>query len=182
MVLNTIITTLYYVLPGLIANMVPIFVRNRFKFLAIPVDFNKKLFGKKIFGTHKTYRGFIFGILAAILVSLIQMILYDRRLFLSLSYIDYGTTSFIYIGAVLGFGALFGDLIRSFFKRRANLKEGAKWFPWDQIDYVLGIAVFSFFIKPMSWQMIIILLLTGPILSILATRTGYLLKIRKEKW
>ncbi len=177
-----IIQTLYYALPGMVANMMPILVRKRFGFLAVPVDFNKKLAGKKIFGTHKTYRGFVFGILGAVLIAYAQHTLYMHGILANISYIDYARTSFLLVGAALGFGALFGDLARSFFKRRAGMAEGARWFPWDQIDYPLGIVLFSLLVKPMTWEMMLILVVSGAILSMLATRTAYLLKIRDEKW
>ncbi len=177
-----IIQTLYYALPGLVANMMPVLVRKRFGFFAVPVDHGRMLFGKKIFGTHKTYRGFIFGLLGAIIVAFIQTLLYKNGILVKISYIDYSWTSFILIGAALGFGALFGDLARSFFKRRAGIKEGDRWFPLDQIDYTLGISLFSLLVKPLTLLMFTVLVISGAILSILATRSAYLLKIRDEKW
>jgi len=122
------------------------------------------------------------AILAAILVSLIQMLLYEAGLLRGISYIDYSEYSYISVGVILGFGALFGDLAKSFVKRRLNRKDGARFVPWDQLDYVLGIVVFSILIRPMSLFMVVILLVLGPFLSMLATRLGYALKLREEKW
>jgi CDP-2,3-bis-(O-geranylgeranyl)-sn-glycerol synthase len=180
--ISLILTTLYFALPGMVANMTPILVRKWMKSLAVPIDLGKKLGGKPIFGNHKTYRGFIFGILAAILIAYLQVELYRRGLLHSIAYIDYGRTCFICLGVALGFGALFGDLVKSFFKRRLNVQPGKHWFPWDQIDYALGIIAFSWFIKPMTLWMMIVMLIAGPVLSILASRIGYLLKVREQKW
>ncbi len=180
--INTILTTLYYVLPGLVANMMPILVRKCFSFLAVPVDFNRRFRGRPIFGSHKTYRGFIFGIIGAIAISFIQMVLFNNGLYLSITYIDYSRISFLLVGFAFGFGALFGDLVKSFFKRRVGMKEGSRFIPWDQLDFVVGIIAFSFLIKPLTWQMALVLLILGPILHVMATKIGYFLKLRKEKW
>jgi CDP-2,3-bis-(O-geranylgeranyl)-sn-glycerol synthase len=177
-----IFETLYFALPGLVANMAPILVKNHFKPLAFPIDRGLRLKGKPILGTHKTFRGFVFGILAAILVALCQRMLYVNGLLRSWSYVDYGETSFIYIGVALGLGALVGDSVKSFFKRRFGVKEGDRFFPWDQIDYTLGISAFAFLIKPLTLLMLFELLVAGLLLHIITTRIGYFTGLRKEKW
>jgi acid phosphatase family membrane protein YuiD len=177
-----IFMSLYFVLPGLISNMMPIFVKNKFKKLAIPIDFNKKFRTRRIFGDHKTLRGFIFGILAGIIIGLIQYLISDFEIIKSISYIDYTLFNSLLIGFLFGFAALFGDAIESFFKRQFNINPGKPFIPFDQVDFVLGIILFSYLIKPMTLEMIIILLLIVPFMSILTTKIGYLLKLRKEKW
>lgn len=179
--LQFILTCLYLIIPAAVANMMPVFVRH-INFLNIPVDFNKKWKGKSIFGSHKTYRGFFFGILGAIMVSYIQMKLYQYPFFQQISFFIYSETSFVLIGFLLGFGVLFGDLVKSFFKRRLGIKPGARFFPWDQIDLVLGALVFISFIKVPSWQMILFFLLVGPLFHISFNHVGYWLGIRETKW
>lgn len=176
-----ILLCLYLMLPAAVANMTPVFVK-KINFLNTPVDFNKKWNGKPIFGSHKTYRGFFFGILAAILVAFIQKILYQYPFFQQISFFNFETTSFILIGFALGFGALFGDLVKSFFKRRMNIKPGDSFFPWDQLDLVIGAIVFISFIKIPSWQMILFGLIVGPTLHIFFNHAGYWLGIRENKW
>ena len=175
-----IIQTLYFVLPGFIANMMPVVVRGKFNFLDVPVDLYRKLGGKRIFGNHKTIRGFIFGVGGAILVAYIQMLL--ARAGLVPSIVDFSEVNFVIVGSALGFGALFGDLFRSFFKRRANVRPGDKWVPWDQIDYILGMILFSYIIITPSFDMILTLIIIGPLLHVTTTRIAYALNIRKEKW
>lgn len=168
-------------LPAMIANMMPVFTRN-VSFLNIPVDFNKTWHAKPIFGSHKTYRGFFFGILGAILVAYAQSKLYIYPAFQKISFFNYSTTSFLLIGFLIGFGVLFGDLVKSFFKRRVNVKPGDKFFPWDQLDLVIGALVFISIIKIPSWQMIVFYLIVGPVLHIFFNHLGYWLGIQKVKW
>jgi len=42
------------------------------------------------------------------------------------------------------FGALMGDIIESFFKRRVGRTRGQDWIPFDQLDFILGVLFFSF--------------------------------------
>jgi len=177
-----VITTLYYVFPGLVANMMPILVRKCFKSLDVPVDHGIKLGGKPLFGSHKTYRGFIFGVLGAIIIAYLQKLLYVNDIWTSIAYIDYSVVNPIILGAALGFGALFGDLIKSLVKRRVNVKPGKPFIPWDQLDYIFGIIIFCAIIEPMTIGMIITILILGPLLHIIVSRIGYYLKIRKQKW
>ncbi len=181
-IIMMILTTLYYALPGLVANMVPIFVKNRFKKLDIPVDLGRKINNKRLLGDNKTIRGFVCGIISGAIVGLLQFLVSDIGFFSMISYIEYDFFTAITVGSIFGLGALVGDSLESFVKRQLKIKPGKPFIPFDQMDYVIGIAFFSLLFKPLTTEMLIILLLIGPILSFLTTRLGYLLKIRKEKW
>ncbi len=175
---------LYFMLPAYFANMVPVFAEKfgLFKFLARPIDGNRTLFGKPIFGVNKTWRGFIVGILVAMATAWLQSLLYSIPFFNRISLVNYSKTDILPLGFLFGFGALFGDLIKSFFKRRVNLKPGAPWVPFDQLDFVVGALVFVSFIFLLSWKAVLVILLVTPILHILTNRIGYYLKIKNTKW
>jgi CDP-2,3-bis-(O-geranylgeranyl)-sn-glycerol synthase len=175
------LTCMYVALPAIVANMLPSLTRN-IPFLNIPIDFNKTWNNKPICGDHKTYRGFFFGVLGAIFITYIQSRLYAYPLFQKISFFDYSTTSFWLIGFLIGFGVLFGDLVKSFFKRRVNVKPGDTFFPWDQLDLVIGALVFISFIKIPSWQMVIFYLIVGPLLHIFFNHLGFWLGLQKVKW
>ncbi|MFW6220219.1 MAG: CDP-archaeol synthase [Nanoarchaeota archaeon] len=177
-----ILISLYFVLPGLISNMMPIFVKNKFKFLKIPVDFYYKFNNKRIFGNHKTVRGFVFGIIGGMFVGLVQYLISNFEIIQKISYIDYTLFNSLFIGFLFAFAALFGDAIESFIKRQININPGKPFIPFDQIDFILAIILFAYFIKPLSIEMIIVLLLIVPFLSVFTTKLGYLLKFRNENW
>ena len=44
----------------------------------------------------------------------------------------------------LCFGALCGDIIESFFKRRVGKNRGENWIIFDQLDFILGAVFLSF--------------------------------------
>ena len=179
---HIILTALYYALPGMVANMFPLFGRNMLGPMAKPVDFGLKLRGKRLFGENKTIRGFVLGISGGVLTGFFQFLLRDVHFFSSISYVDYTLANSIIIGAVFGFAALFGDAVESVMKRQTGIAPGKPFIPFDQLDYVLGIILFSFLLKPMTWQMMLALVIFGFLFHIAVTRIGFILKIRKEKW
>ena len=171
--------TLYLMLPAYFANMAPVIVKH-INFLDYPVDFNKKLSGKPIFGKHKTFRGFIFGIIFAIAVTYAQYRLTEFAGIRDISILDYG--QWLLIGFLMGFGALFGDLIKSFFKRRIGIEPGHKFIPFDQTDFVLGALVFTMLFFRLSWQVFVSSLVLSLALHIIVNHIAYWLKIRNEAW
>ena len=179
-----ILSCLYFFLPAYFANMAPALVAKRgiFNFLAKRVDFGKKFFGKEIFGSHKTWRGVISGIIVGCLVTLLQAWLYKFELVQKISLLDYSRINIFLLGLLLGSGAIFGDLLFAFIKRRLGLAPGARFFPFDQINYIIGAALFLtpfFKINPKVW---ITLLILTPILHILITQLGFKLRLTKSRW
>lgn len=134
--MKLLIDAALFFLPAGIANMTPLIVNkipgiNRWN---TPMDFGRSWHGARIFGDHKTWRGFICSVIAATLVG---AALY------AVGYNHMHGSLYILFSAALGAGALLGDAIKSFFKRRANVKPGATWFPFDQLDYIIGGLLFA---------------------------------------
>lgn len=170
-----LLKSFYFMLPAYFANMAPVIVKNWFNKLAIPIDL-----GKNIFGNNKTFRGFIFGILFAIIIAYLQFLSYRFNFFRNLSFIDY--SNWFIIGFLFGFGALFGDLVKSFIKRRLNIKPGERFVPWDQLDFVIGSLIFANIVVDITLKMILSTTIISFIGHILVNHTAYYLKMRKEKW
>jgi len=162
-------------MPAYFANMAPVIAKKWFKKLAVPIDFDKNIFGK-----NKTFRGLIFGILFAIVIAYFQFLLYKLNFFGNLSFIDY--SNWFIIGFLFGFGALFGDLIESFIKRRLNIKPGERFVPWDQLDFVIGALVLVGILVNITWMRIFFIAIISIIGHILVNHAAYYLRIRKEKW
>ena len=154
--------------------MTPLFVR-KINLLNYPIN-------KKLFGSHKTARGFISAILAAIIIMYIQLYLYDISFFRKISLINYNQENIFLLGFLSGFGAILGDLIKSFFKRKRGIKSGHKWVPFDQLDFMVGALLLLYYFVRLTFQSITILLLLTPFLHVLTNHIGYFLKIRETKW
>ena len=175
-----LLSCFYFMIPAYFSNMAPVISKKIFKSLAIPIDFNKKIGNKPIFGKNKTFRGLIFGVLFAVIIAYLQFILYSNNIFVNISVVDY--SNWFLIGFILGFGAIFGDLAKSFFKRRLGLKPGAKFIPFDQTDFVIGALVFTMPIFNLTLKIFITSLLLSFILHIIVNHIAFHMKIRNEKW
>ena len=175
-----ILSAIYFFLPAGFANMAPPVIGKFFTLPGSPIDNGKKWKGKEIFGSHKTWRGFISAIVVGVFIFNVQIILYQFSIFKSLSVLDYSKASF-WIGFLLSFGAIFGDLIKSFFKRRLAIQSGKSWIPFDQIDYVVGALLCTaiVFIPPVST--ILTILIFFPLIHPLVNTIGYHMRIRDVK-
>jgi CDP-2,3-bis-(O-geranylgeranyl)-sn-glycerol synthase len=181
--LNDLLFVLWFFLPVGVANVIPILIAktNMLQSLAYPIDFKKTYKGKRIFGDHKTIRGFVVGILAAICTVFIQQYVYMQsdvvRQFVP---IDYTQLSPILFGLLAALGALVGDAAKSFFKRQINIKPGKTWFPFDQIDYIIGGIIFTCLYIPLGIWQYILLFIVWFLIHILSTRIGYILTLKKS--
>jgi len=177
--IDLILKSLFLMLPAYFANMAPVFAK-KIDFLDYPIDFNKKLNKKPILGSHKTFRGLFFGVLAGLIIACIQYLLKDYSFFSNISLLDY--SNWLLIGLLLSFGALAGDIVKSFVKRQLNIKPGKSFIPWDQIDYTLGSLVFISIIYIPSIEIIITAIIINFLLHIIANQLGYYLGLQKVKF
>ena len=177
--LNLILQCLYFMLPAYFANMAPVIVK-KIDFLKIPIDFNKKIKNKPIFGKNKTFRGLVFGVIFAIIIAYLQFLLYKNNIFVNISIADY--SNWLLIGFLMGFGAIFGDLVESFIKRGINYEPGRSFVPLDQLDFVLGAMIFVYPLVALSLNKIIIILLLSFVLHVIVNHIAYYSGMRKEKW
>ena len=176
---NIILQCFYFMLPAYFANMAPV-IAKKINFLKVPIDFGKEINNKPILGKNKTFRGLFFGVLFAVIIAYIQSIFYDNNIFSELALTDY--SNWMFLGLLLGFGAIFGDLVKSFVKRRLNYEPGKPFVPWDQTDFVIGAIIFVFPLVKLSINKIIIIIILSFILHIIVNHSAYYLKIRNEKW
>jgi CDP-2,3-bis-(O-geranylgeranyl)-sn-glycerol synthase len=140
--------------------------------LDTPVDFGRTYKKKPLFGSHKTWRGIVTASLMGILVFYLQKELFRFPFFYDLSLIDYDHFPLLH-GFLLGFGAIMGDLVKSFFKRRRNIPPGKPWWGYDQVDFVIGGFGFSFFLYVPDVIVFVVLLIVSPLLHVLFNYLGY---------
>jgi len=178
--IQTILQAIYFFLPAYFANMAPPIVFNIpfIKKINYPLDFKRNLFKKRIFGDHKTILGSLSGILISPLIFLIQKYLFNFDFFQSISLINYNEFNLVF-PFLLGLGAISGDLIKSFIKRRLNIKPGASFPVFDQLDFVIGALTLSYFIYLPSISIILTLIILTPILCILINFIAFKLKLKK---
>lgn len=181
--LHDIILILWFFLPAGIANMAPIFAAKIPGLASFnqPIDGGRSLKGKRILGDHKTWRGLIIGIILGWGVFLIQqyVTLHTPLLQQAVDPISYAALPWFF-GALFGIGALGGDAVKSFFKRRIDVPSGKSWMPFDQIDYILGTILVTFPFLPLGWSVYLLMLVLGFVLHVASTYIGWLLKFKDE--
>jgi CDP-2,3-bis-(O-geranylgeranyl)-sn-glycerol synthase len=88
----------------------------------------------------------------------------------------------ILFGFVLSLGALFGDLAGAFVKRRLGLAPGDLLPVIDQVDFIIGAILFSFFIFPFSPELIVAVLIITPPIHILTNFAAHKMGLKNRPW
>ncbi|MCE8424745.1 MAG: CDP-2,3-bis-(O-geranylgeranyl)-sn-glycerol synthase [Candidatus Methanoperedens sp.] len=174
-IIKIIITAVWLMMPAYISNPMAVVFGG-----GMPIDLGKNWTdGKRILGDGKTFRGLFAGTVCGIIAGLIQM---KATPLLSLG--TFTLTAII----TLSFGALLGDMIKSFFKRRMGFERGGKMPLLDQLDFVAGAWILTYlfdkqwFSENFSFEIMIIVLILTPVLHRLTNIMGYHLKLKKEPW
>lgn len=172
--MDFLIQAFLFFLPAGVANAAPVIV-NRIPLLRrykIPIDFGRHYRGKRIFGDNKTWRGLIFGTIMGGVTSLLVSYFFVPN--------SADAWYIFWVGASLGFGALAGDAIESFFKRQRNVPPGKSWFPFDQIDYIIGglVFVYPLTLIPLILMIGILVLYFG--LHLVVSYIGFLTGFKKH--
>ena len=177
-IVGTAILAMWLMLPAYISNPMAVVFGG-----GTPIDMGMKWIDKqRILGDGKTIRGLVGGTACGIVAGLVQ--LYFASIF--------SISIFPTLTAVitLSFGALLGDLIKSFFKRRIGFVRGAELPLIDQLDFVAGAWLLTYIFDPMwftqyfisSPSIIVTVLVLTPILHRLTNIFGYNIKLKKEPW
>lgn len=175
--IGLVIKASWLMLPAYLANPTAVVFGG-----GTPVDLGKNWYdGRRIFGDGKTFRGLLGGTICGVITGLIQM---------QVTFLHYlGTFTLLSI-FMLSFGALLGDMIKSFFKRRLGYERGAEFPLVDQLDFVAGAWVMTYLFDPKwfsdnflanPWIMVTVVLFT-PLLHRLTNIIGYYFKLKKEPW
>lgn len=180
----TILQALYFMLPAYMANMAPVLVKG-LSWGNFPLDHGKTWRGQKIFGEHKTYRGLVAGTIIGVITIFVQREVGALSFFREISllpYLEFSSKKLLFIGFALSFGALLGDLIKSFFKRRLGIASGKLWFPFDQLDFVIGSVVLIQILYTPPMPHLLIIIIFTPLLHFLINVIAYFLRLKTVWW
>ncbi len=183
------IAVLWLLLPTYVANAFATLPRGR----GPPMDFGRSWArdGRRIFGPSKSWSGFLFAGFAAMPICLLEAWLIliappDLKLVPVLAPTVLGAVP---LAAILTFGAMTGDALGSFFKRRSGLESGARTLLVDQLPFVLvpiaiGLVVYPslFFGVFGVWQAVLWLLIFTLGLHAAFNWVGYWAGLKKVPW
>lgn len=148
---NVIVQAFWIIIPVYVANASAVIVGG-----GTPIDFGKNWKdGRRILGDGKTWRGLCSGTFLGMTAGFGLTV---AASYLSTTeYDSFHLTNFegfplmILILFALCFGALLGDLIESFFKRRIGKDRGQDWIPFDQLDFLIGALGVGFLISELLY-------------------------------
>lgn len=179
-----IIQSLYFMLPAYAANMAPV-VFAWIPWGGQPIDGGEIWRGRRILGDHKTWRGLFAGLAVGIAAVFAQQQISVLNKNFILELVPYGNFSgpeIMLWGTALGGGALIGDLVKSFVKRRIGVAPGKPWIIFDQLDFVFGalVAVSPLYLPP--WPHLALIVVATPLLHLLTNVTAYFLGLKRVWW
>lgn len=161
--LGTLTAALFFIGPSYVANAAPLLFGG-----GRPIDGGRNFVnGQRVFGAHKTVRGFFAGIIAGSLIGLAESLV---------------EPTLLVGGLMISLGAVLGDLLGAFVKRRLKMKPGSPFPVVDQLDFVLGGLTLGFVFFPLSWPSILIVVLVTPPIHFGTNFGAYLLGIKKNYW
>lgn len=172
------VKALLIIFPAYAANGFPPLARGH-----RPIDMKRNWLDKnRIFGDGKTFEGFGFGLFAGFVIGALESYLYPDLNSYAMQYGVKLPLINLYIAFLIALGALSGDLIGSFLKRRLRLKRGADVPLLDQWNFIIGAVLFVYWFTDITIWMFLIMLLITPIVHRVANIIAHRIKIKKEPW
>lgn len=146
-------------------NAAPILAARLFEPVGdLPLDLGKRLRdGRSLFGPSKTWRGLVFALLAACLLSLL---------------FGHG----LRFGLVFGGLVMAGDLLSSFVKRRRGLASSDQSLGWDQVPESLFPSIYAVVVLDMPWWWAVVSCLAFMVIELFISKPLFRLKIRKRPY
>lgn len=172
--------------------MLPAYIANPAAALfggGTPIDLGRNYSdNKRILGDGKTYRGLLVGSLCGAIVGLLQIIIAPHIApYVHVS--GYALTMTSYVALVtMPVGALIGDIVKSFFKRRIGFDRGEMLPFADQLDFVAGawaltlILDYGWFTANFSLAVIVTVLVITPVLHLATNVVGFKIGKKKVPW
>ena len=181
MLLIACVTTLYFILPAYFSNGSGLVFGG-----GLPLDFGKSdSNGTRWIGDGVTWKGLIAGTVVGTITGAIQGIIAPYVIQAFGSYIVTpiitNLPEGILIGFLLGFGALLGDAIGSFLKRRLGIGRGNPAPFLDQLDFIVVALILVSFVVELNLLVVVLAIILTLALHLLTNVGAYLLGL-KDVW
>ncbi|WP_254531471.1 CDP-2,3-bis-(O-geranylgeranyl)-sn-glycerol synthase [Natrinema gelatinilyticum] len=168
--------------------MLPAYVPNNAAVLAgggRPIDGGRTWGDRRVLGDGKTWRGTAVGILAGVALAAILTVLAPGVG----DALGFAVPEFTPLAAVgLAGGAMLGDILASFLKRRTGRQRGAMFPGVDQLDFVVvsllltALLAFEWFRTWFTLEVLFVVVVITPILHVTTNMIAYKLGLKNEPW
>ncbi len=177
----------WYIFPAYIANGFAVF--GRLIKSKHSIDGGRLFIDeRRILGPGKTWEGFFCGLTSGFLFGILQVLAAPFLLALIEQYLVLPPELYpivllsVPLVFLVALGALVGDLIGSFIKRRLNIARGRPAPVIDQLDFLVAAMIFGILITPLPFIIALFLLIVTPLIHLLANVVGYLLRVKDVPW
>lgn len=166
---DILLGVLWFIWPAYVANAFPPVIRGK-----KPIDFGKTWRKKHIFGKNKTIEGALGGVIFGTAVGLFQALSLQPLIvpYLQIPILTPLTVIKLSVGAILG------DLLGSFIKRRKSIKSGEPLPIVDQLDFIFGALLLTGF--PLPFTQTLLLLFITLIFHVISNIFAYLTKVKRH--
>ncbi|MFB6071364.1 MAG: CDP-2,3-bis-(O-geranylgeranyl)-sn-glycerol synthase [Halobacterium sp.] len=168
--------------------MLPAYVPNNAAVLAgggRPIDGGRTWGGRRLLGDGKTWRGTLVGTLAGVALAAalnaVEPAVSDA---LGVPLPEFPLAAMVALAA----GAMLGDILASFLKRRTGRERGAAFPLVDQLDFVVlalactALAAPQWFRETFTLDVLLVVLVLTPVLHVATNVAAYLLELKEEPW
>lgn len=177
---SLVILAIWIMLPTYIPNNVAVLVGG-----GPPIDGGRLWNGRRILGDGKTWRGTFGGIFAGIVVAVVlNAINGPAGAVANLNFPVFSTAIIV----AFPVGALLGDILASFLKRRLGRQRGSALPLVDQLDFVL-VALLAGVVLDANWmfevfspQLLIVVIVLTPVLHLVTNVIAYVAGLKNEPW
>ncbi|MBU2477191.1 CDP-2,3-bis-(O-geranylgeranyl)-sn-glycerol synthase [Candidatus Micrarchaeota archaeon] len=129
---------------------------------------------KPLLGEGKTIKGTFLGMLAGMLAVYLINYYFQGKVPIIENYFEYGI--------LLAVGAILGDLIGSFIKRRMDIERGKPVLLLDQLDFVIFGVFLGSLIYSISAELFIVICVVTLIAHKLSNWIAFKIKLKKVPW
>lgn len=168
--------------------MLPAYIPNNAAVLAgggAPIDGGRTWKGRRILGDGKTWRGTLVGTIIGIGIAYLLNVLRPT----AVEALGVSVPTFPLVAMItLPLGAMLGDMIASFVKRRLGRNRGAPLPGVDQLDFAVSalvltaIVAFEWLVAVFTLPLLIVVFVLTPILHIVTNVLAYLFGFKHEPW
>lgn len=168
--------------------MLPAYVPNNAAVLGgggRPIDGGRTWGDKRVLGDGKSWRGTAAGVIAGLalagLLTAAASPVSDA--------IGFDLPEFTVPAAIgLAGGAMLGDILASFAKRRTGRQRGAMFPGVDQLDFVVvslpltALLATEWFFEWFTWDVVLVIVMLTPVLHVTTNMIAYKLGLKDEPW
>jgi CDP-2,3-bis-(O-geranylgeranyl)-sn-glycerol synthase len=180
----TVALSFWFVFPAYAANAAPVLLGG-----GMPMDFGRNFVDqRRLLGDGKTIRGFVGGMIGGLLVGVFEAfianyVIYEAGKLTVLSPVAIDTLQCTPLRAfLLSLGALVGDTLGSFAKRRIGLERGSPVPLLDQLTFLVGALTLVSLVFPFQLEYALVLLIATPLIHLAANAISYFLGLKRVPW